>query len=108
MQPVLFLLQNLEVPDILSIFAASNAKSMEEKRYPILEEEENIGMVCEPVGATAYADSDDNEIPIVGPSSWEEAMADLDESEREFETGKCIPWENVLGEIKERYKSYAY
>ena len=35
-------------------------------------------------------------------------MADLDESEREFETGRCIPWENILEEIKDRYKSYAY
>ena len=34
-------------------------------------------------------------------------MADLDESEREFETGRCIPWENILEEIKDRYKSYA-
>ena len=47
-------------------------------------------------------------IPIIDSSTWEEAMADLDESEREFETGKCIPWESVLGEIKERYRSYAY
>ncbi len=51
----------------------------------------------------------DKKHPIrIGSSTWEEAMADLDESEEEFKAGKCIPWEDVMEEIKERYKSYAY
>ena len=81
---------------------------MEEKRYPILEEEENTGMCCEPVAAIAYDDVEDRILPILGPANWEEAMSDLDESEREFETGKCLPWDDVMSEIKERYKHYAY
>ena len=80
---------------------------MEDKIYPILEKEGNVEMACEPVAATAYAHQEDYNVPIVGPSTWEEALADLDESEKEFEAGKCIPWENVMGEIKERYQSYA-
>ena len=35
-------------------------------------------------------------------------MTELDVSEKEFEAGECIPWENMMEEIKERYKSYAY
>ena len=81
---------------------------MEDKKYPIREEEENVGMVCEPSGATAYNETEAVDIPVIGPSNWEEAMADLDESEEEFKAGECIPWENVMEEIKERYKSYAY
>ena len=62
-------------------------KGMEEKRYAVDE----------------HLDE-----PFLGPSTWDVAMADLDESEKEFEAGKCIPWENVMSEIKERYRHYAY
>ena len=84
---------------------------MKEKKYPIIEEENDASMASEPTAAVAYADSlatVEEDRPILGPSTWEEALADLDESEREFEEGKCVPWENVMEEIKERYKSYAY
>ena len=81
---------------------------MKDKKHPISEEEENVGMVCEPIGAPAYNETETVDIPVLGPSTWEEAMADLDESEEEFKAGKCIPWEDVMEEIKERYKSYAY
>jgi hypothetical protein len=80
---------------------------MDKKNYPIYDEESD-NKVCEPSGVAAYSDWVDCDVPILGPSTWEEAIADLDESEREFEAGECIPWENVVGEIKERYKSYAY
>lgn len=81
---------------------------MEDKKHPIREEEENTGMVCEPIGTPAYNETEVVDIPIMGPSTWEDALADLDVSEKEFEAGECIPWENVMEEIKERYKSYAY
>lgn len=44
------------------------------------------------------------DVPVLGPSTWKEAMDDLDESEKEFDAGKCIPWENVMSEIKDRYR----
>ena len=78
---------------------------MEEKRYPTFDEEEGLDMCSEPVGAVAY---DENAIPIIGPATWEEAMTDLDEAEKEFDAGKGIPWESVVREIRERYHSYAY
>jgi hypothetical protein len=46
-------------------------------------------------------DMKDKKHPIrIDSSTWEEAMADLDESEEEFKAGKCIPWEDVMEEIK--------
>ena len=81
---------------------------MEEKRYHILEEEENIGLCSEPAVAVRYTIEEQFDAPILGPSSWEEAMDDLDESEKEFDAGKCIPWDDVMSEIKDRYRLYAH
>ena len=81
---------------------------MEEKRYPVIEEEENVGMCCEPSAAIDYNDADNFMLPVLGPSTVGEAIADIEESEKEFEAGKCLPWEDVMSEIKERYHLYAY
>lgn len=81
---------------------------MEEKRYPIFEEEESVGICSEPSVAARYAVEEKYDVPILGPSTWKEAMDDLDESEKEFETGKCIPWSDVMSEIKDRYTLYAH
>ena len=80
---------------------------MKEKRYPKLEEEDNVDMCSEPAVAEAYTDIAEKVVPVLGPSTWEEAMDDLDVSEKEFDAGKCIPWDDVMSDIKERYKSYA-
>ena len=80
---------------------------MEEKRYPILEEEESVGLCSEPSVAARYKTEEQLDMPILGPSTWDEAMDDLDESEKEFEAGKCIPWDDVMSEIKDRYRLYA-
>ena len=47
-------------------------------------------------------------IPMIGPSSFQEALADLDEAEREFEAGEGLSMGSVVQEIRERYKVYAY
>lgn len=75
---------------------------MEDKQHLIHEKEEKTGMVCEPIGTLAYNETEAVDIPIMGPSTWEEAMTDLDASEKEFEAGECIPWKNMMEEIKER------
>ena len=77
---------------------------MEEKRYPILEEEESVGLCSETSVAARYAVEEQFDVPVLGPSTWKEAMDDLDESEKEFDAGKCIPWEDVMSEIKDRYR----
>ena len=81
---------------------------MEEKRYPILEEEESVGLCSEPSVAVRCTIEEQFDAPILGPSTWEEAMDDLDESEKEFDAGKCIPWDDVVSEIKGRYRVYAH
>lgn len=81
---------------------------MKEKKYPILEEDGSTGMCAEPSAAVAYREKEQLDVPILGPSTWEEAMNDLDTAEKEFEAGEGIPWENVVSEIKERYRHHAY
>lgn len=81
---------------------------MEEKKYPILDEEECVGVSAEPTVAVAYNEKKVCAAPVLGPSTWEEAMGDLDVSEREFEAGECVCWESVVSELKERYRHYAY
>ena len=81
---------------------------MEKEKYPILEEDESAGMCSEPSAAVTYSEKEQLDVPVLGPSTWEEAMNDLDASEKEFEAGECIPWKNVVSEIKERYRHHAY
>lgn len=47
-------------------------------------------------------------MPFIGPASLQEALADLDEAEREFEAGEGLSMDAVVQEIRERYKVYAY
>lgn len=74
---------------------------MEEKRHPIFEEEEGVGMVSEPV-ATAVApetqstgdiidDLDWDRFPILGPKTEEEAIARIDKFEEKLAKGE-VKW----------------
>lgn len=87
---------------------------MEEKRYPTFEEEQPTRKVCEPIGAAAYTDSDsvqliepEDSIPISGPSSWEEAMEDLDSSESDILNGRGTSWAIVKQMMSDRIMEYA-
>lgn len=99
---------------------------MEEKRYPILEEE-GLDRVCEPVvGATAafttydggdmsYDDDvasdedleklDWDKFPSFGPFSEEEAIARIDKFEEELAKGevKWIRIDDIHAELKKRH-----
>lgn len=87
---------------------------MEEKRYPVFEEEESVGKACEPVGASSlspYADAiidGGASMPVMIPASYEEALADIDQSEREFREGRGIAWESVKLMIEDRIRNYAH
>jgi predicted RNA-binding protein associated with RNAse of E/G family len=87
---------------------------MEEKHYPIIEEEDFTlnDKVDEPIGAVAYADEevalmecdedwDRDDMPLIGPASYEEAIARIEASERECEEGKGTPWDVVMQEAKD-------
>lgn len=87
---------------------------MEERRYPVFEEEGSVGKACEPVGASSlspYADAisdSDVSMPVMIPASYEEALADIDQSEREFREGRGIAWESVKLMIEDRIRNYAH
>ena len=47
------------------------------------------------------------ELPIGGPSTIEEAFADIEESERSIDAGQGSSWESVKEILSERMYSYA-
>jgi len=100
---------------------------MEKKRYPITEEENRVGMACEPsVGTTAafstydagsapyddaiasdedFDDIDWDRLPSLGPFSEEEAIARIDRFEERLAKGE-VKWytsEEVDRMLYERY-----
>ena len=100
---------------------SSKSYSMEEKRYPIFEEEESVGMVCEPI-AEAVADypqsincvlgeqdwDDDldlDKIPPMGPFSDEEAIARIDRFEERLAKGevKWVSSDEVTRHLYEKF-----
>lgn len=91
---------------------------MEEKKYPKREEEESVGMVNEPVAEPIVAspqtkdgiatvrdwidDLDWDKFPHHGPFSEEEAIARIDEFEKELENGQ-VEWiriDDIHAELK--------
>ena len=91
---------------------------MEEKRYPPFEDEQGIDMACEPIaevatpanmsvdGVTAVHDWTDDldwdRFPSYGPFSEEEAVARIDEFEKQLAKGevKWIRVDNLHAELK--------
>ena len=45
-------------------------------------------------------------MPFIGPSTDEEAIARIEEAEREIEDGDVYEWEDVLKEARQRAKKY--
>lgn len=78
---------------------------MEEKRHPIFEEEENVGMVSEPAATATVSqtadgitevhdwidDLDWDRFPSLGPFSEEEAIARIDRFEEKLAKGE-VKW----------------
>ena len=99
--------------------------NMEEKRYPRLEEEDGFGCMnaAEPMETRSYTEMSAVDVvimrggveelpqgfnePFAGPSTYEEAIARIEEAEREIERGETYDWEDVLSEAKQRVKQYA-
>ena len=94
--------------------------SMKEKKYPKIEEEDGYGCMkaSEPTEAGAYdkvttygvddgiEDANSIIMPFIGPSTYEEAIARIEEAEREIENGDVYEWEDVLKEARLRAKKY--
>ena len=43
----------------------------------------------------------EDDIPVVIPSTWEEALADIEQSEKDFAEGRCFAWDEVKQTIEE-------
>lgn len=83
----------------------------ESKPYQILEEEDGSCLTAqEPVaGAYAYAETWQENSPasIPGlPQSWDELLECIAEGEEEFKRGECIPWEEVVQDMRRRIHNY--
>ena len=82
---------------------------MKDNKYTV--EESNEGIVREPVAAVAYqietagmVDFDDY-MPISGPKTAEEAIADIDQSERDFAEGSFFSWCDVRQMIEDKIRN---
>ena len=97
---------------------------MKEKKYPILDEEENVGMSCEPIvdyqasnsgfnGTAIEAEpNDDPMIPDdydsgIGPYSLEELNARIDEAETFIEKAERGDWSDWVTEDQSRANLYS-
>ena len=50
---------------------------------------------------------EDIKMPIGGPANWNDALADLEDSERDIEAGRGTSWDMVKEMMEERIFSYA-
>ena len=100
---------------------------MEKKRYPVLEEEDNVGVVCEPATGTASAFStydggmpyedtafdeeldeiDWDRLPSLGPFSEEDAIARIDSFEERQAKGE-VKWISSEEAWKRLYEKYPW
>lgn len=95
---------------------------MEEKRYPHIDEEQGIDMVCEPAvepvaaspsvnGVTEVHDWIDNldwsRLPSLGPFSDEEAIARIDKFEERLAKGE-VKWYSSEEVDKMLYEKYPW
>lgn len=93
---------------------------MEEKRYPVIEEEDSVGMCCEPeVGYTATGSGyintlsvDDSILPDdydpgIGPYTMEELNARIDEAEVFIAQAEKGDWSNWVTEEQSRANLYS-
>lgn len=88
-----------------------NIKIMEDKHYPILDEEESGLMVEESAVAVAPApvamEICHDFIADSVPHTLEDAIADLEEGEREFERGETFSHKEVMQMIWDKIHAYA-
>ena len=75
-----------------------NIDDLGKKDYIQSAEDQSIGMASEPAEAMAYANATtavEEDMPILGPATWEEALADIEESERDYKAGRYYAWDDV-------------
>ena len=95
---------------------------MEEKRYPQIDEEQGIDMCCEPVAEAVSSakqsvdgitevhdwidDLDWDRLPILGPKTKEEAIARIEQAERDLDDPtKWVTSEQLWAELHNKKKA---
>lgn len=95
---------------------------MEEKRYPQIDEEQGIDMCCEPVAEAVSSakqsvdgitevhdwidDLDWDRLPILGPKTKEEAIARIEQAERDLDVPtKWVTSEQLWAELHNKKKA---
>ena len=95
---------------------------MEEKRYPQIDEEQSIDMCCEPVAEAVSSakqsvdgitevhdwidDLDWDRLPILGPKTKEEAIARIEQAERDLDDPtKWVTSEQLWAELHNKKKA---
>ena len=93
---------------------------MEEKRYPQIDEEQGIDMCCEPVAEAVSSakqsvdgitevhdwidDLDWDRLPILGPKTKEEAIARIEQAERDLDDPtKWVTSEQLWAELHKKF-----
>ena len=85
---------------------------MEKKKYTTFEDSDT-GMAKEPVSALEYQkeiiyiDNSEIDVPIAGPATFEEALSDIEQSEKDCAGGRYFSWNEVKQTIDDRIASYA-
>ena len=98
------------------IFACKLQKALfmdDEKRYPILDEEDDMTLrTAEPVAgaALAYAPSyfDEDNLPLIGPATYEDAIERIEQAEREIDNDEGLDWDDFKLLLKSRYTAVSY
>jgi len=96
---------------------------MEENRYPIIDEEETVGMACDPAAVTIVVnpksingvtevhdwidDLDWDKFPSLGPSSEEEAVARIDRFEQRLVKDE-VNWTSSEEFDKQLYEEFPW
>ncbi len=87
----------------------------EEDKYLNHDEEENVGMAAEPVGAAVRSDVSalgydvDNwpGMPLVGPDNIEEMNARIDQAEQDMDNDNGFSWDQVMLDAQAIVNRYA-
>lgn len=96
---------------------------MEDNRHPQFEEEQGIGLCCEPIAEAVCPavrsaegitevhdwidDFDWSKMPILGPKTEEEAIASIDEFEKQLAKGH-VKWISAEDAWSQLYKKYPW
>lgn len=96
-------------------FYTEDSAELEDYKSKLIAEAMNDGngIVKEPAAAITYQEIptgmaySDDYVPVSGPKTIDEAITDIEQSERDFAEGNTLSWHDVRQAIEDRIQSYA-